>query len=421
MTDADVAGLEPVVKETEKWFVSHGQPHLIEDYNATEHVLTRAIPFLVVLLVVQLFRAVRVGWPDQPLWLVGVVVLAITVATRIGLNLIAGRELWRQADSVGIVEASAFAVIPAIAWLVATGDSFEFFRVLVTNYVILVVIYVITSFGVVRGSARGLQKALSGIGSAANLAIRALPLLLVVFALFFINSELWQVSHSAEPVPFWTAILLILTVAALAVILLLRRELEGINYLKDPDKIVAFCKDTPVGDIAPALAVEAANPPPLKRRQRTEVALLFLYSTGQQVAIVSLFIVVFFSLFGLFAVPISVLEMWIGESVLTPVFSFDWFGSRVFLTWELIRVSALLGALSALYFAVNIVIDQTYRDQFFTEIATGVERTLAVRAVYLMLLDRIDASESTVSQSVGDHVTMSPEIESESKSRTDDV
>ena len=61
------------------------------------------------------------------------------------------------------------------------------------------------------------------------------------------------------------------------------------------------------------------------------------------------------------------------------------------MTVELLRVSGLLGAISALYFTVNAAIDEEYQKKFAEDIPTEVTVVLAVRAVYLTLLERLEA------------------------------
>ena len=58
------------------------------------------------------------------------------------------------------------------------------------------------------------------------------------------------------------------------------------------------------------------------------------------------------------------------------------------LSVELVQVSVFLAAFSGLYFAVSAVTDETYREQFFTELLDELERAVGVRAVYLALQAR---------------------------------
>ena len=67
----------------------------------------------------------------------------------------------------------------------------------------------------------------------------------------------------------------------------------------------------------------------------------------------------------------------------------DWgrlFGSDLVFSRQLLLVSAFIGAVSGLQFAVQIVTDDTYRAEFAEEMTGEVREALAVRAVYLRRL-----------------------------------
>ena len=50
-------------RETEHWFVDRGVPHFIDSYNASEDVLTRALPALVLLFLFSSISAIDLDWP----------------------------------------------------------------------------------------------------------------------------------------------------------------------------------------------------------------------------------------------------------------------------------------------------------------------------------------------------------------------
>ena len=58
------------------------------------------------------------------------------------------------------------------------------------------------------------------------------------------------------------------------------------------------------------------------------------------------------------------------------------------LTEELLRVAAFLGAFSGLAFTVSLVTDQTYREEFRSDVTHELRQVLAVRLVYLDSLER---------------------------------
>jgi hypothetical protein len=132
-----------------------------------------------------------------------------------------------------------------------------------------------------------------------------------------------------------------------------------------------------------ALEHEAGAGAPLSRGQRLNVGLVMLVSQGLQVLVVSLAIGVFFVAFGLLAVDAHVREAWIqtaGQHI----------GPRdLGLTVELLRVSAMIAALSGLYYAIAVLTDSTYREEFLEEITTELRDTFAARSEYLARLGTV--------------------------------
>ena len=84
----------------------------------------------------------------------------------------------------------------------------------------------------------------------------------------------------------------------------------------------------------------------------------------------------FFVVFGAVVMKHGVQEAWIGSAPHALPCADN-------LSVELVQVSVFLAAFSGLYFTVYAVTDETYRDQFFTEIKAELERAVGVRAVYL--------------------------------------
>jgi hypothetical protein len=111
------------------------------------------------------------------------------------------------------------------------------------------------------------------------------------------------------------------------------------------------------------------------------VGLVLFVSHALQVLVVSLAVGVFFVAFGLLATPASLLETWVGQppdEVLTV--------GGVHLYAELLRVSAAIAAFSGLYYAIAVLTDATYREEFLSEIEVSMRATFAARTEYLALL-----------------------------------
>ena len=102
-----------------------------------------------------------------------------------------------------------------------------------------------------------------------------------------------------------------------------------------------------------------------------------LVSQGLQVLIVSVAVGAFFVAFGLLVIGPEQLQAWIqtdGHRV----------GPRALgLTLELLRVSAAIAALSGLYYAIAVLTDATYREEFLEEITVEMRETFAARVEYL--------------------------------------
>ncbi len=60
-------------------------------------------------------------------------------------------------------------------------------------------------------------------------------------------------------------------------------------------------------------------------------------------------------------------------------------GERVQVTEELLRVSSGIAAFSGLYYAIAVLTDATYREEFLDEITGEMRETFRARAEYLEL------------------------------------
>ena len=121
-----------------------------------------------------------------------------------------------------------------------------------------------------------------------------------------------------------------------------------------------------------------ADGPPLTRAQRFNVGLVLFVSQALQVLFVSLSIGLFFVLFGLLAIDDTARESWLGADG-TTLLTLSIGGDQFELTEELLRVAGGLAAFSGFYFAVAMLTDSTYREEFLEEL-TDEMRTSFKRA-----------------------------------------
>ena len=204
------------------------------------------------------------------------------------------------------------------------------------------------------------------------LLARAVPLLLIFALLAFVNTEMWQV-FAAVSDPGLVAIGLLFLLLGTA--FLLARLPREVRELEDE-----------VGGEAP----------PLSDAQRRNVGLVLFVSQAVQVLTVALLVAAFFVIFGAIAITPGVREAWIG-SVGDVLVSVTVFGETFELTSELLKVAGGLAAFSGLYFAIAMLTDATYREEFLEELTGEMRAVFRQRAEYLRLRAAADAPAAAAS------------------------
>jgi len=380
---------DELIAATERWFLRRGTPHLIEDYHATEDVFTRALPALLLIFLLELFGAANLAWR----WWENVLALALGAAGAAGvwaaINRARGRRWSQLPDRVGGIEIAVFLIVPTVLPLVfgrQVGSAVAHF---VVNGVLLVAIYLVTSYGLVPLTRWALGQTGRQIGTVLGLFGRALPLLLLFSVALFINTEVWQVASSLDGTLYWGTVLFFVLAGTIFLLLRLPGELLRLRDQLRGVALVEACAASPLASVAEELAAEGEIATvALSRRQQGNLLLVLLFSQAVQVLLVTAAIAGFFFAFGLVAIRPEVIDAWLGSIGTEVLASWEVFGREVQLTRALIHVSGFLGALSGFYFTVYVITDATYREEFFTEILDEVRQSLAVRNVYLTLLDR---------------------------------
>src|SRR5262245_33179008 len=125
-----------------------------------------------------------------------------------------------------------------------------------------------------------------------------------------------------------------------------------------------------------------ADGPPLRRRQRLNVGLTPVVSQILQVLVVSTGIGVFFIAFGMLAIGGTIYEAWDIEPGAWST-TLRLLGEKLILTEALIRVAAGIATFTGLYFAIALITDATYREEFLSVVIEDLRDVFAVRAEYL--------------------------------------
>lgn len=376
---------EELLRATERWFLRRGLPHLIEGYQASEDVFTRAVGVLFLVALVEATDALEAEWTwwQNTLALIGG--LALLVGGYVLVNVLRGRPPFRRPDSVGAFELGLFVVLPALVPLVF-GDLAGAGITVGVNLALLLVVYLVTSYGLVPMTRWALGRTLAALETIADLIGRALPLLFALTILVFVNTEAWQVAAALPGPLFALTGAMFVTVGLFFLLTRLPGEVRRVDEELGDGGLARACVGTPVEHVAGAVVDAGARPAELSRRQRVNVYLVFLFAQAVQAALVTTAVFGFFTLFGMVAIRPVVVEGWLGEDIPTEVVaSLNLFGHRMEVTSALLHVSGFVAFVAGFSFTVSLVTDSGYREEFFDAVVGQVRQALAVRTVYLAL------------------------------------
>ncbi|MCU0257714.1 MAG: hypothetical protein MUC84_06040 [Solirubrobacteraceae bacterium] len=329
-----------------------GLPLLIEDYSPFEDVFTRAVPFLALVFVGESLGAIDLTWPwwaNVVAVLAGVAVLLAAVAL---VNRRGGRPALGVPARVGPAELALFVLVPALLPLM-TGQWRSAIATAASNLVLLGVVWAVVGYGVLWIVVWSVRRLLGQLATSFALLARAVPLLLVFSIVLFVNAEMWQVFSSLSDTQVLEVALLFVAVGTVFMVARVPREVREIERQA------------------------GAGTPPLRRHQLVNVGLVLVVAQGLQVLTVSVVLGAFFVAFGVLAIEPSVVESWIGSAPDAVA------GTAV--TTELLRVSGALAAFSGLYYAIAVLTDGTYREEFLEEVTGSMRATFRLRARYLAL------------------------------------
>ena len=197
---------------------------------------------------------------------------------------------------------------------------------------------------------------------------------------------MWQVANDFTLPLFGMVMLLLVGIGGIFIFVSVRRLTVDLARFSAWGDVRPRCANTPVEEIIPADDEPAPDTPPLVRRAEWNVNLLLFVAQGIQVLLVSLVITTFYVVFGLLTVREETLLQWTTVGELT--YERDWavdiaiFGTDLIFTRQLLLVALFIGMFSGLNFAVQVITDDTYREEFIADMTAEVRDALAVRAVY---------------------------------------
>ncbi len=329
------------------------------------------------------------GWSQAVAFCTGIAVMLVALTL---VNRLRGRRLFQLPDDIGVLEVMLYVVLPLIPTAIGAEGAIaqNAITILAVNLAILGTAYLITTWGLFPMMRWSLGQMKAQIGEISTLAMKSLPILLVFSAFIFLNAEMWQVANDFS-LPFFAAVAtLIAAIGGAFVGVSVRRTTVDLARFSTWSDIRPRCENTPAEQFVPGDDTAPPDAPALGRRAEWNVGLLLFMTQAIQIALVAAVITVFYLVFGLLTVREATLLQWTTVSELTR--SADWavhwsvLGGELVFTRQLVLVSAFIGMMSGLQFAVQIVTDDAYRGEFAEEMTAEVREALAVRAVYLRTL-----------------------------------
>lgn len=367
--------------EMEQWFIRRGLPHFIEPYRSGPAIWNRAAPVLIVAYVAGGFNGL-----DLNAWSLGrnlgaaAVVLAVLLATWMAANVFRHRPPLSRPTDLGVAELVAFVVGPTIPSLVFEqwGDAL---LAAAEGGSVLVVIYLVTSYGVIPLIGWAGQQTFHRVGSVGRMLTRALPLLLLFTVFLFINAEVWQVAGTLGGTAYALTVALFFVLGSAFVLSRVPELVRVVNRFDDWGEVGRLVEDTPAAGLD---LPEEGDPMeiPLSGRQRVNIGLVSVFSQAILITMVAVAITLFFTVFGLLTMTEQHTSAWTGLDEVHALWRLHLDGRELVLTEPLLRVSVFLGAFTGMYFTVVLGTDATYRDEFHEDAGPQIRQALAVRLAY---------------------------------------
>jgi hypothetical protein len=345
----------------ERMFRRAGLPLFILDFSATRDVLNRFTPLFALVFVGEMVLAAKADWSVAANIAASIAGLAILVVAFGLVNLARGRPFLALPDRFGWPELAVFALAPAVLPLIFGGQLGSALATVVGNVALVGLVYVIWGYGlpaIVRWTGRRL---VGQLATSLALLARALAPLLIFALVLFVNTEMWQVFSTMSTV----SLLLVRSgLAAVALVFLAVRITPEVRRIE---------------------AETDAGGPPLHRREKLNVGLVMMVSQALQVLVATVGVAALFVGFGAIAIGPQIIESW-GVPAPRSVVAFDLLGQHFEITEALLRVAGGIAAFTGLYFAIAVVTDSSYPEEFFDGIAGEMREIFIARTEYLRML-----------------------------------
>ncbi|MBE6484057.1 MAG: hypothetical protein E7Z96_04660 [Actinomycetaceae bacterium] len=342
--------------DDERYFRRHGLPLLIEDYSATEDVLTRALPVLTIVFVIQITKGILTSWtPLAAAAIAGGATILVALISVVS-NSRRGRRPFTLPERVGWWSAAIFIFIPSLVKLVADDGPVHALRHLVFNTVLCFGVVGVIGWGLIPSLFGALGRVLRDLLVQMSAVIRQMSAVFIFSIIIFINQEVWQLNEQLSTGRF---LFLAFVIGGFAILVLL---------LGTPRLTRLLEQHVPGGDS-------------LTRAQHANLLSLLGIRQAMQVLIMTFFTYLVYVAFGTAVVGADLYDAWQLDPQVSYVF---WIGDEPFvITSTLLRTSAMVALLAGLNFSISALTSSEGRAQFLAEAGSEFKTIFERRQDYL--------------------------------------
>ncbi|BBZ16710.1 hypothetical protein [Mycolicibacterium gadium] len=367
-------------RAADAWFLAQGLPAVLRPGRLVRRLWPRSAPALAAFAVFMVNSAVVVevtgkhtidieGGPTRTEWFVlGLVVLVLPLASLVGwlvsrISTVRGRTV-----------AATAALVFGIAGGIIGGPSPRVLADLIFEAVVIAAILAMTATGLGSILSWTARKTFSRLAAVGRLMIRALPVLLLTFLVFF-NSPVWLMAASISRSRLWLALMFLSLIAAAFVVAVTIDRFRPV--IEAPDAAVdrgAELADTPFSAMPDPSGTQTLN-----RAERLNVMFVLAVSQLAHIFVVAIVTALIFLILGLILLSPEVLSAWTrGEGSSDGTF----LGMTIPVPQSLIQVTLFLGALTFMYVSAKSAGDGEYRKQFLDPLSDELRLTLVARNRY---------------------------------------
>lgn len=382
------ASVVALVNATEDWFVRNGIPHFIDDFKASEDVWTRAVGFLTLVFLAELtltFGSDVRGWWQFAAFVSGATLVLASLAL---VNRLRGLPAFTRPRTIGAGELALFVLVPPVlAWLGGSRAAEDFVVVVAVNVAILALTYLVISWGLLSMARWGIATMWRHLTQVAQLLGRTLPLMLLFSAFLFLNAEIWQVVNDLPLALFAVVLAMLALIGAIFLSGAMRGAIQELRFFTEWSDVAVELENTPLAVCDPTAFAGKPRRVPLGRAGRLNLTLRLVVGLSAQVLLVTLLIFGFYVLFGVLTVREDTILQWTTREAMDGAMLVNLSIGEIDLVLTTLHLvtAGFVAAFSGLQFAVSLVTDEAYKEEFVRESNDEVRQALAVRAAYLRL------------------------------------